>query len=103
VSAAASAISIHIDSVGMSAATVDELFARFGSSSVAVTVAVLVSVAGVPEVTTIVIVSLAATAIVPIVQVTVVVPTQVPALVIAEENDEPAGRTSFIATTRSTA
>ena len=77
---------------------VKELFSAFGSGVVEVTLAVFVSVPDVVAVTTRVIVAVAALFIVPSVQVTVVVPVQVPTEGVADTNVAPVGNTSVIVT-----
>src|SRR5438105_10918486 len=96
---------LHCDSVGMAAAfivtTVDVelLFARFGSVSVAETVAVSVRVPGAPGVLiTSVTVALAPLANPPIEHVTFVVPLHAPWLEAVETSDVPVGKASVMTT-----
>jgi drug/metabolite transporter superfamily protein YnfA len=77
---------------------VKELFSAFGSGVVEVTLAVFVSVPDVVAVTTRVIAAVAALFIVPSVQVTVVVPVQVPTEGVADTSVAPVGNTSVIVT-----
>jgi hypothetical protein len=77
---------------------VKELFRAFGSGVVEATLAVFVSVPDVVAVTTRVIVAVAALFIVPSVQVTVVVPLQVPTVEAADTKVAPVGSASVVVT-----
>jgi hypothetical protein len=77
---------------------VKELLSAFGSGVVEVTLAVFMSDPEVVAVTTSEIVAVAALFIVPSVQVTVVVPLQVPTVGVADTNVAPVGSASVIVT-----